>query len=64
MFTTKYKSHYPALKSILGITQIITKAYQVTKFKLYLSAQFHFLTFLPNQQDQGCAYGQTFICIM
>ena len=32
MFTTKYKSHSPTLKSILGITQIITKAYQVTKF--------------------------------
>ena len=32
MFTTKYKSHSPTLKSILGITQIIAKAYQVTKF--------------------------------
>ena len=32
MFTTKYKSHFPTLKSILGITQIITKAYKVTKF--------------------------------
>ena len=32
MFTTKYKSHSPTLKSILGLTQIITKAYQVTKF--------------------------------
>ena len=29
MFTTKYKSHSPPLKSILDITQIITKAYQV-----------------------------------
>ena len=33
MCTIKYKSHSPTLKSILGITQIITKAYQVTKFK-------------------------------
>ena len=29
---TKYKTHFPTLKSILDITQIITKAYQVTKF--------------------------------
>ena len=32
MFTTEYKSHSPTLKSILVITQIIPKAYQVTKF--------------------------------
>ena len=32
MFTTKYKSHSPTLKSVLGITQFLTKAYQVTKF--------------------------------
>ena len=32
MFTTNYKSHSPQLKSFLGITQITTKAYQVTKF--------------------------------
>ena len=32
MFTTKYKSHSQTLKSILGITQIINKAYQVNKF--------------------------------
>ena len=32
MFTTKYKSHSPTLKSIFGVTQIITKVYQVTKF--------------------------------
>ena len=29
---TKYKSHSPTLKSILGITQIITKAYQLFEF--------------------------------
>ena len=32
MFTTKYKSNSPTLKCILGITRMITKAYQVTKF--------------------------------
>ena len=32
MFTTNYKSRSPKLKSILGVTQIITKVYQVTKF--------------------------------
>ena len=32
MFTTKCKSHSPTIKSIFGITQIITKAYQDTKF--------------------------------
>ena len=30
--TTKYKSHSPTLTFILCITQIITKAYLVTKF--------------------------------
>ena len=32
MFTTKYIFHSPTLKPILGITQIKTKTYQVTKF--------------------------------
>ena len=32
MFTTKYKCHSPTLESIMAINQIITKAYQVTKF--------------------------------
>ena len=30
LFTTKYKTHSPTPTCILGITQIITKAYQVT----------------------------------
>ena len=52
MFTTKYKSHSPTLKSILGITQIITKAYQVTKFKqIILICTIQCLTFLPNPKD-------------
>ena len=38
MFTTNYNSHSPTVKSITGITLIITKAYQVTKYNqiLYL----------------------------
>ena len=63
MFTTKYKSHSPTLKSILGITQIITKAYQVNKFNqitFIWSAQFQCLTFLPDPIGQGCASCQTF----
>ena len=36
MFITKYKSHSPTLKSILDITQIITKAYQVQSNYTYL----------------------------
>ena len=31
MFTTKYKSHSSTLKAILGITRIITEAYQIKK---------------------------------
>ena len=38
----------PTIKSILGITQIITKAYQNI-------AQFQCLTFKPNPKGQGCA---------
>ena len=61
MFTTKYKSHSLTPKSILCITQIITKAFKsLSSIKLYLSAQFQCLTFLPNQKGQGCAYCQTF----
>ena len=52
----------PKPQSILGITQIKTKAYQGTKFNqnINLSAQFQCLTFLPNPKGQGCALGQTF----
>ena len=52
MFTTNYNFHSPTLKSIFGITQTITKAYQVTKFnQIILTIQC--LTFLPNPKGQG-----------
>ena len=52
--TTKYNSHSPTLKSILGITQIITKAYQVTKFnQIILICSIQCLTFLPHPKARG-----------
>ena len=56
MLTTKYISRSPTLKSILGITLIITKALikSLSSIKLYLSAQFNVcMTFLPNPKGQG-----------
>ena len=52
MFTTKYKFHSPTLKSILGITQIITKAYQVQSNYTYLHS-FNVWHFYPTQKARG-----------
>ena len=61
MFTTKYKSHdSPTRNFILGITQIITKVYQV---KLYLTAQFQ-CPFYPTQKVRGEHKVKHFNCIM
>ena len=55
MYTTKFKSHSPTLKFILGITQVITKAYQVTKFnKIKHICTVSSLTFITNAKGQEC----------
>ena len=61
-----HKSHSPTPKSILGITKIITKAYQVTKFNqiilictISMSAAFY-----PTQKIRGVHNVKHFNCIM
>ena len=61
MFTTKYKFPSPTLRSILGITQIITKAYQVTNFnQIILIRTISMSYFFTQPKGSGCVYGQTF----
>ena len=51
----------PTLKSILGITQSITKANQVTKFnRIILTCTISMSDLLSNQKGQECVYNQTF----
>ena len=51
----------PTPKFILGITQIITKAYQFTKCNQNrLICTIQCLTFLPNLKGQGLPQSQTF----
>ena len=60
-FTTKYKSHSPALKSILGITQIITKAYQSNYTYLH---NFNVWPFYPTHKAKGVHNVKHINCIM
>ena len=66
MFTTKYNSPSPTLKSILGITQIITKAYQVIKFNqiilIYTISMSDF--YIPTKKARGVHIVKHFNYIM
>ena len=50
----------PTPKSILGITWVTTKVYQVTKLNPKILLCTSCLTFLPNSNGQACAYRQIF----
>ena len=63
MFTTKYKSHSRTLKSILDITQIITKAYQVQS-NYTCQHSFNVWHFYPIQKARGVHNVKHFNAIM
>ena len=64
MFTLKYKSHSPTLKSILVITQIITKAYKATNFNLRIRIKFNVLPFYATEKIKAVHKVKHLNCIM